>query len=82
MLPSGILSVFSSSFKTIVDAPLTQQIPIPRATTAAWLVMPPRIVKTPLLEFIPSISSGDVSSLTSNESIPFFLFSITSLAVK
>ena len=27
--------------------PETQQVPMPRATTAAWLVMPPRTVRMP-----------------------------------
>ena len=30
------------------DAPETQGLPMPRATTAAWLVMPPRAVRMPL----------------------------------
>ena len=44
--------------------PHTQHLPIPRATTAAWEVIPPRNVTIPWELTIPSISSGDVSSLT------------------
>ena len=44
--------------------PETQGLPIPLATTAAWLVIPPLAVKIPLAACIPWISSGDVSTLT------------------
>ena len=44
--------------------PDTQHVPIPRATTAAWLVIPPRTVRIPCEAFIPVISSGDVSRRT------------------
>ena len=45
--------------------PLTQQVPMPLATTAAWLVMPPLTVSTPWATCIPMISSGEVSRRTS-----------------
>ena len=41
--------------------PETQGVPIPRATTAAWEVIPPRAVITPWEACIPPISSGEVS---------------------
>ena len=47
----------------ISPAPVIQGAPIPLATTAAWLVIPPLAVTTPLATCIPVISSGDVSSL-------------------
>ena len=48
----------------IAEQPDTQQVPIPRATTAACEVIPPRAVKIPCDAFIPSISSGEVSRRT------------------
>ena len=46
------------------EAPETQQRPIPRATTAAWLVMPPRAVRMPWAACMPWMSSGLVSTRT------------------
>ena len=37
---------------------------MPRATTAAWLVIPPRTVRIPWDTFIPVMSSGEVSRRT------------------
>ena len=37
---------------------------MPRATTAACDVMPPRVVRIPTAAFMPAMSSGDVSSRT------------------
>ena len=34
---------------------------MPRATTAAWLVLPPRLVRMPWAAIMPSRSSGLVS---------------------
>ena len=48
----------------IAPHPATQQVPIPRATTAAWDVLPPLTVRIPWAATIPSISSGVVSNLT------------------
>ena len=39
-------------------------LPMPRATTAAWLVMPPRVVRIARAATIPWKSSGVVSSRT------------------
>ncbi len=39
-------ALFSSSI-LISPQPETQQVPIPRATTAAWEVIPPRTVRMP-----------------------------------
>ncbi len=55
--------LFSSSI-SISAQPDTQQVPIPRATTAAWEVIPPRTVRIPSEAFIPSMSSGEVSRRT------------------
>ena len=46
---------------SICSAPATHGLPIWRATTAAWLVMPPRDVRMPAARAIPWKSSGDVS---------------------
>ena len=39
-------------------------LPMPRATTAAWLTRPPRDVRMPSAAIIPWRSSGDVSGRT------------------
>ena len=54
------------SFTSILSAPApqTQGLPMPRATTAAWLVMPPRAVRTPSAATMPWMSSGLVSLRT------------------
>ena len=45
-------------------SPDTHGFPIPRATTAAWEVMPPCAVRTPRASMIPWMSSGVVSART------------------
>ena len=55
---------------------------MPRATTAAWEVIPPRTVKIPCAADIPSISSGDVSKRTKITFSPLFAQSFASSAVK
>src|SRR5213080_4874810 len=54
----------SASLTRIPSQPATQGRPSPRATTAAWLVAPPRAVKTPLATSMPCTSSGLVSGRT------------------
>ena len=39
-------------------APQTQALPLPRATTAAWLIMPPREVRMPLAACMPWMASS------------------------
>ncbi len=63
-------------------APATQGRPIPRATTAAWLVMPPRVVKMPLAACMPWMSSGLVSTRTSTTAAPLAARASASSAVK
>ena len=46
-------------------------MPIPRATTAAWLVIPPRAVSTARAATMPWKSSGVVSSRTRITRNPF-----------
>eukprot|EP00438_Fugacium_kawagutii_P021523 Skav233408 [mRNA] locus=scaffold892:134441:141349:+ [translate_table: standard] len=48
----------------MLPAPATHGRPMPRATTAAWLVMPPLVVKTPSAACKPWMSSGLVSMRT------------------
>ncbi len=62
-LPARVKRLFSSSM-VISWQPETQHSPMPRATTAAWLVMPPRTVRMPSAAFMPSMSSGLVSRRT------------------
>ena len=65
----------------IAEHPDTQQVPMPLATTAAWLVMPPRTVRIPCAAFMPSISSGDVSRRTSTTFSPRAAHAFASSAV-
>ena len=46
VLPERVNFLFSSSM-IISEQPETQQVPMPRATTAAWEVIPPRTVRIP-----------------------------------
>ncbi len=48
----------------IASQPDTQGLPMPRATTAAWEVLPPRAVRIPWAAKKPWMSSGLVSSRT------------------
>ena len=50
--------------------PATHGLPIPRATTAAWDVMPPCAVSTPCAWIRPWMSSGVVSQRTSTTASP------------
>ena len=54
--------LLSDSEMLISPQPATQGFPIPRATTAACEVIPPRAVKTPWAACIPPTSSGEVSA--------------------
>ena len=55
---------------------------MPRATTAAWEVMPPRTVRMPWDTSMPSISSGEVSRRTRMTFSPRSAHSLASPAVK
>ena len=46
-LISKVLASSSILTSLSLPQPETQQVPMPRATTAAWLVMPPRTVRMP-----------------------------------
>ena len=63
------------------DAPTTQHLPQPRATTAAWLLAPPTLVRMPTAECIPSTSSGLVSLRTRMIFSPLRVRSTASAAV-
>ena len=58
---SPMVRVRASMSMTIAVAPATQGLPKPRATTAAWLVMPPCAVRMPWATSTPWMSSGVVS---------------------
>ena len=73
---------FASSSIAISVQPETQHSPMPRATTAAWLVMPPRTVRMPSAAFMPSMSSGEVSRRTSTTFSPRSFQALASAAVK
>ncbi len=74
MTAEPILTVFPSSTST-ASQPATQTLPIWRATTAAWLVIPPRAVRNPSAAFMPWISSGLVSWRTKTTRSPLAFIS-------
>ena len=63
-------------------APTTHGLPHPRATTAAWLVMPPRDVRIPFALHMPPTSSALVSSRTKMHGLPSDESFSASLALK
>ena len=65
-----ISTVRASTSMRIDSAPATQGLPMPRATTAAWLVMPPCAVSTPWAAITPWMSSGVVSQRTRTTASP------------
>jgi hypothetical protein len=73
-----IIIVLFSSFIVMSEHHDTQHFHIPLATTAAWDVIPHLAVSIPWDATIPTISSGDVSTLTN---ITFFHCSFRSCAV-
>ena len=60
----------SAMSTSISSAPQTQVLPMPRATTAACDVLPPRAVRMPFDAIMPTRSSGLVSRRTSTTSSP------------
>jgi hypothetical protein len=77
-----MVSVLRFSSISASLAPAMQHLPQPRATTAAWLVIPPVLVRMPTAECIPSMSSGLVSCRTSSTRSPFCVRSTASSAEK
>ena len=63
-VPSGALIRRRLVSTSSSSAPQTQVLPMPRATTAAWLVFPPRLVRMPSAAIMPFRSSGLVSRRT------------------
>ena len=61
---------FAFSSTESASQPATHGLPIPRATTAAWEVIPPWAVRMPLAAIIPWMSSGVVSQRTRITSSP------------
>ena len=55
---------------------------MPRATTAAWEVMPPRVVRIPFAALMPAMSSGLVSARTRTIGSPLAASSMASFAEK
>ncbi len=62
--------------------PTMQHLPQPRATSAAWDVMPPLAVRIASAACMPWTSSGDVSSLIKMTCSPFLCHASASSAVK
>ena len=72
---SATEKVLDSKLTFTSSAPTTQTLPICLPTTAAWLVLPPLAVKSPLAADIPCISSGLVSLVTRTTLFPCLLSS-------
>ena len=71
VFPSTVaVSMRCSTSMSRVSAPHTAGVPNWRATTAAWLVAPPRLVSIPLAANMPCTSSGRVSGRTMMTSLP------------
>ena len=68
--PSGVRNSRSCGSTRSASTPTTQVRPMPRATTAACDVLPPRLVSTPLAAIMPRRSSGLVSRRTRMTSSP------------
>ena len=66
---------FARSSTEIASVPQIAVFPIPRATTAACEVLPPRLVKIPSAATIPTRSSGLVSRRTRITFLPALLIS-------
>mmetsp|Transcript_33396 Transcript_33396/g.72869 ORF Transcript_33396/g.72869 Transcript_33396/m.72869 type:complete len:220 (+) Transcript_33396:1031-1690(+) len=64
------VKVRASSFTWRAAQPETHVLPQPRATTAAWEVMPPRAVRMPSEADMPPTSSGLVSVRTRMQGMP------------
>ena len=63
-------------------AAVTHGTPMPRATSAAWLALPPRLVRMPLAAWKPATSLALVSGRTSTTARPSAAASTASWAVK
>ena len=68
--PPGAVNWRDARFISSSSAPQTQVLPMPLATTAAWLVLPPRLVRMPRAAIMPCRSSGLVSRRTRMTSSP------------
>ena len=64
------------------EAPVTAGTPMPRATSAAWLALPPSDVRMPLAAKKPATSSASVNGRTRITSRPSASACTASLAVK
>ena len=74
--------VLASASTRRASHPQMHVLPQPRATTAAWDVIPPRAVSTPVAAFMPPTSSGDVSMVTRITFSPAACRASASAAVK
>ena len=79
---SPTLTILASSSTTISVAPATQHLPMERATTAAWEVIPPRAVRIASELTIPMMSSGEVSARTRTTFLPASCWALHSSALK
>ena len=56
--------VFAATSISSADAPDTHGLPMPRATSAAWLALPPSEVRIPFAAWKPATSSASVNGRT------------------
>ena len=89
LIQSPSLTVASSTLKlrdfmsmSSAPQPTMQTLPIWRATSAAWLVMPPCAVRMPWAASMPRMSSGLVKSRTSRTFSPLPAQATASWALK
>ena len=76
------LSVFAWRSMSSAAAPDTHGLPIPRATSAAWLALPPSAVRIPRAAWKPATSSASVNGRTRITSRPSSAAWTASSAVK
>mmetsp|Transcript_8935 Transcript_8935/g.13332 ORF Transcript_8935/g.13332 Transcript_8935/m.13332 type:complete len:379 (+) Transcript_8935:733-1869(+) len=77
-----ITACFFSSSMSSSPIPQMQVLPHPRATTAAWEVIPPRAVRIPAAACMPPTSSAEVSSRIRIALVPLAKCASTSSVVK
>ena len=76
------LRVFACRSMSSAAAPATHGLPMPRATRAAWLALPPSAVRIPLAAWKPATSSASVKGRTRITSRPSSAALTASSAVK
>ena len=76
------LTCLAAASMCSASTPQTQGLPMPRAMTAAWLVLPPWLVRMPSAAVMPARSSGVVSQRTRTQACPASAAATASAAEK